>query len=203
MLKIRNYNLGNYIVPVDTINGVCLEIGGNVGSFTQKYQNHFKTIHVYEPLAKCVDIIKSKTISQKHINIFHLAGYHTTNETVEMLIHNNKDSGSTGLKGDTLNSDWTDVIETVKTISLPDMIKNLHVDEIDYCKSDCETSEYHIFLNQDLTKIKYLAMELHNQMGIDKWNELLTYIQRTHTLITGNTNWTPNQNSDLFFKRKS
>lgn len=34
-MHIKNYNLGNYIVPDDTKGGVCLEIGANVGSFTK------------------------------------------------------------------------------------------------------------------------------------------------------------------------
>ena len=199
-MNIKPYNLGNYIIPNEVKNGVCLEIGANVGSFTEKYQNYFSKIHYYEPLKECFDLIQSK-INRPHITGFNLAGYKSSNKILDMVLHSNKESGSTGLKTDTLNKDWSNQsYQQIKTISLEDMISNLGEIQIDYCKSDCETSEYHIFMNKDLTKINYLGLELHNQMGAEKWYELINYISQTHTLISGNKNWVSDQNKDLFFK---
>jgi len=201
-MNIRNYNLGNYIVPDEVKNGICLEIGANVGSFTEKYQNYFSKIHYYEPLKECFSLIQSK-INLPHIVGFNLAGYKTTGDMLEMVLHHNEDSGSTGLKTDSLNSEWGDnIIQYVKTISLKDMISNLGVDTIDYCKSDCETSEYYIFMDEDISNIKYLALEMHHQMGEEKWNRLLKHILKTHDLISGNSTHQPGSNKDLFFKRK-
>ena len=120
-----------------------------------------------------------------------------------MVLHANKDSGSTGLKTDSLNKDWSEEsYQKVTTISLEDMINQLGVDEIDYCKSDCETGEYYIFMNKDLSSIKYLGLELHSQMGDKKWFDLIDYISKTHELISGDTTYDPKSNKDLFFKRK-
>jgi FkbM family methyltransferase len=200
-MNIRKHNLGNYIVPADTENGVCLEIGANVGSFTKKYSNHFRLIHFYEPLLECFNITSEKIKDNPNIQGFNLAGYSSSDINKEMMLHRNKDSGSSALKTSAINSDWVDTIHSIKTISLPDMIKNLNVSQIDYCKSDCETAEYHIFLNQDLSKIKYIGLELHNQMGSDKWYELLDYIGNTHKLVSGNTTWKLGRNSELLFSR--
>lgn len=184
-MHIRNYNLGNYIVPDDTKGGVCLEIGANVGSFTKKYQNHFSKLHYYEPLIECFNIIQSN-INSENIQGFNLAGFSKSGEILDMVLHKNKDSGSTGLKTDALNNEWgEEIYQKIETISLEDMIKNLETDQIDYCKSDCETAEYYIFLGKDLTSINYLGLEMHHQMGIKKWNELINHINITHKLISG------------------
>ena len=42
---------------------------------------------------------------------------------------------------------------------------------------DCENSEYEILLGKDLSKIDYMAMELHWQMGESKYNELVEYLK--------------------------
>jgi FkbM family methyltransferase len=200
-MNIRKHNLGNYIVPADTKNGVCLEIGANVGSFTEKYSNHFRLIHFYEPLLECFNIVSKKVVNNQNVYGFNLAGYSSSGLIKEMMLHRNKDSGSSALKTSAINSDWVQEIQTVKTISLTDMINELNVSEIDYCKSDCETAEYHIFLNQDLSKIRYIGLELHNQMGSEKWYELLDYIQKTHKLINGDSIWRHGSNSELLFSR--
>ena len=201
-VRIRPNNLGNYIVPNDTKNGVCLEIGGNVGSFTEKYKNHFSKIHYYEPLIECYELIQSK-IDLPHVTGFNLAGYKTSNEELDMVLHANKDSGSTGLKTDSLNEDWSDKLyQKVTTISLEDMIYQLGVNEIDYCKSDCETGEYYLFLGKDLSKIKYIGLECHHQMGKTKWDELINYLTETHDLISNNKTHQKGKNKDLFFKRR-
>jgi len=44
VLNINLENLGNYIIPEETKNGICIDIGSNVGSFLKKYVNFFKTI---------------------------------------------------------------------------------------------------------------------------------------------------------------
>lgn len=202
-MNIRAYNLGKYVIPTDVNGGVCLEIGANVGSFFEKNANVFSKIHYYEPITKCYNICKDKSDKHNHITGYNLAGYSSSDLELELRLHGNKDSGSTALNTSILNKDWTEtVIQKVKTISLEDMIKKLKVSVIDYCKSDCETSEYHIFLNKDLRNIRYIAMELHNQMGIDRWNQILQHIGNTHHLVSGNTDFNTGYNRDLLFKLK-
>jgi FkbM family methyltransferase len=200
---IRDHNLGHYIVPDETSGGICLEIGANVGSFTEKYANHFSVIHYYEPLTECFNLIKEKLQRFNHIKGYNLAGYNTSGETLAMVLHHNRDSGSTGLKTDSLNKDWTDdIVQKVSTISLKDMLSKFSSSEIDFCKSDCETGEYYIFMNSDVTPINYLALEMHCQIGVEKWNALLEYLEQTHELISGDRNHTPGLNKDLLFKRR-
>lgn len=201
-MKIKEHNLGNYIVPQETKNGVCLEIGANVGSFTTKWANHFEKIYFYEPLSECFNIVQNKTKQFKNVYGYRLAGYKESGIEKKMILHKSEFSGSSGLESDTLNEDWVETIETVTTISLVDMIDKMNVKTIDYCKSDCETSEYHIFMNQDLSLIKYLGIEIHAQMGKERWNELISYIENTHNLISGNRIWSSTRNSEFLFKLK-
>lgn len=38
MAQIHSCHLGNYIVPKNTENGICVDIGGNTGQFSLKYK---------------------------------------------------------------------------------------------------------------------------------------------------------------------
>ena len=201
-MKVKKHNLGHYTVPKDTKNGVCLEIGANVGSFTTKWADHFSKIHFYEPLTECFDIVKSKTEGMINVHGFRMAGFNESGIKKHMILHKNEYSGSSGLESDTLNEDWVETIETVTTISLVDMIEKMNVKTIDYCKCDCETSEFHIFMNQDLSMIRYIGIEIHNQMGKDKWNKLINYFEKTHELVSGNRKWRNGHNSEFLFKLK-
>ena len=163
MIKIKDYNLGNYIVPHDTLHGTCIDIGCNVGSFMQKYINHFSKIVYYEPIKECYDLCANFATQHDHVCGYNLAVWKTSNELVTMLQHFNQDSG--------------------------------------YCKVDCENSEYYIFMNQKIDRIKYIGMEIHHQMGRDKQEELLSYILQTHDLISGGATYT-SYNREILFKRK-
>ena len=87
------------------------------------------------------------------------------------------------------------------TISLEDILIQCG-GNITYCKSDCETSEYHIFLNKDLTGIMYIGMEIHHQMGPQKQAELIKHILTTHDLVYGSHGYTP-FNREILFRRKN
>jgi len=41
---------------------------------------------------------------------------------------------------------------------------------------DCETSEYNILINKDLSNIEFLSIEIHWQLGKERWDELLKHI---------------------------
>jgi len=202
-MEIKKHNLGRYVVPNDTKNGVCLEIGANVGSFTEKYSSHFKLIHYYEPISECFNIVQEKLKSKNHIVGFNLAGYNSSNEYLKLVLHKSRKSGSTALKTNILNEEWSnEILEKVKTISLDDMIKNMGVNEIDYCKSDCETSEYYIFLNMNLSNIRYIGIEIHHQLGKNRWEELINYLLKTHECVSNDTNYQEGKNKEFLFKRR-
>ena len=74
--------------------------------------------------------------------------------------------------------------------------------QIDFLKCDCETSEYFIFNKKDLSKINYLAIELHHQLGPEKISELTNHIRRTHDLVYRSDSYTRGTNSECMYKRK-
>lgn len=41
---------------------------------------------------------------------------------------------------------------------------------------DCETSEYNFLMDKDLSNIKYLAVEIHWQIGRNNWYKLINHI---------------------------
>lgn len=200
---INQYNLGNYHIPSDSKGGTCIEIGANVGSFFSKHSNHFSVIHYYEPVKECFDICKKKSDKLNNVTGWNLAGYHTSNLQINLINHKQRMAGSIAVE-DLNNGDWLkdEIVATPYTISLEDIVNQFESKSIDYIKLDCENSEYHILLNKDLTPFKYIAIELHWQMGEDKWYQLLNHIKLTHNLVYGDSKWSVEQNKDLFFQRK-
>ena len=201
--NIKSHNLGNYYIPSDTKQGICLDIGANVGSFFTLNSDHFSVIHYYEPVVECYNICQEKSRELHNVTGYNLAGYHTSGLQIKLLNHKQRQAGSIAVE-DLNNGDWLEdeVVARPTSISLEDMVDRFNSKEIDYLKLDCETSEYHILLNKDLQPFRYIAMELHWQMGKDKWYELLSYIKQTHILKQGSDIWTSGKNTELFFVRK-
>ena len=178
---INEKNLGIYNVP-DNVKGVCIDIGANVGGFLKKYHNRFDVIHAYEPITILYE--KILTYDIKNVKVFNEAVADVIGET-EVVLNANNESGSSAIKltVDKVieNEEWTEtVINTVKTINLEEALKRIQKEEIDYVKMDCENSEFLILNNQDLSKIKYIGIEIHHHMGKDKWNVLKEWVSKTH-----------------------
>lgn len=207
--SIKQENLGNYIVPEEVKEGVCLEIGANVGSFTDKYKDFFGLLHYYEPITDCFNVIKQKLEASnnplRNVVGFNKACYDKSGEELEILLHINNDSGSSAVKTDLTkdHEEWKDgnVIQKVSTISLEDAIEEIG-GSVDYCKCDCETSEYYIFMGKDLSAINYIGMEVHWQMGEERQHELLKHISKTHKFVTGHAGYTYGINREILLKRK-
>lgn len=203
MININMYNLGNYIVPSDSFGGTCIDIGCNVGSFIKKYVHHFKKIYYYEPITQCYNICKDFSQNYDHIYGHNLAAWSESNKIMNIISHFNKDSGSSAVDSFILNDEWksSDVIQSIQTISLEDIVKSTGSQEITYLKCDCENSEYFIFMDKDISNIKYIGIEIHWQMGLSKQNDLLNHITKTHDLISGSKEYTL-YNREILFKRK-
>ena len=202
-INVRSYNLGLYEVPHETFGGVCLDVGANVGSFLKKYVNHFRKIHYYEPLDRCFKICQDFSKNYSHIHGFNKAGYSVSGKRLRMISHLNLDSGSCAVESELLNDDWdiNNMINCVESICLEDMIKELDEPVIDYLKMDCETSEYHILFEKDLTIFNYIGIEVHAQPGELKHSQLISHIKTTHQLVSGDATYKSNLNNELFFKR--
>jgi FkbM family methyltransferase len=178
---INEENLGNYVVPEDA-KGVCVDIGANIGGFLQQYNNKFDIIYAYEPIKVLYEKILKYNI--KNVIIYNEAVADKICET-EVVLHFNEESGSSSIKrtvDDVIeHKEWTSsVVNKVNTIDIEEVIKRTNSEEIDYMKIDCENSEYLILLKKDLSKIKYIGIEVHHQMGKTKWDELKNWVSKTH-----------------------
>jgi len=202
-VNIRKMNLGRYLVPEEVKGGVCVDIGANVGSFTEKYKDYFSLINFYEPFIGCYNVCFEKFKNNKNIIGYNEAVY--SEKTTHYLVrHENKDSGSSALNTEVVkNTGWNpeEVIQEVRCVDLETVLKRVG-GEIDFLKCDCETSEYFIFKNKDLSKINFLAIELHCQLGPEKFSELTSYIRKTHDLIYGSDSHTHGKNSECMYRRR-
>jgi FkbM family methyltransferase len=178
---INEENLGYYIVPEDA-KGVCIDIGANIGGFLKQYHEKFEVIYAYEPIKVLYEKILNYNF--KNVIIYNEAVADYFGES-EIVLHFNNESGSSSLKkvvDDIIEiKEWTNsVINKVNIIDIEEVIKRTGSENIDYMKIDCENSEYLILLNKDLSKIKYIGIEIHHQMGENKWNELKEWVSKTH-----------------------
>jgi len=202
-VTIREQNLGHYTVPEDVKGGTCVDVGANVGNFTDTHKNYFSLIHYYEPFLGCYEICL-----HKFKDIDNVIGYNEAvfSETTRhnLLKHQNSDSGSSALDTETINAEWNpeDVIQKVSCVDLDTILERIG-GHIDYMKCDCETSEYHLLMNKDLSAINYLALELHWQMGSNRFIELTNHIKKTHELMPSNCDhYRPGKNTECMYRLK-
>ena len=199
-IYIPEHNLGSYDIPSDCKKDYCVDIGGNIGDFTVLQAVNFKALHFYEPFKPCFDKIKSRTEELSNVVGFMQAVYSQDGNKIPLVAHLNHHAGSTALKTDAINEDWEDELEVVETVSLPTILERIG-GHINYLKVDCETSEYYLLINQNLEAIDYIGIELHWQIGEERYNELLKHISNTHT-TSGDTSWSSGFNKEVLFKNK-
>lgn len=207
-MNINHNNLGRYEVPKDTKGGICLEIGANVGNFFNTYKDHFRIIHYYEGVEDTFNIAQQKSEDQEHITGFREAAHSCDGKCLDIVIHTNNESGSCSVLDESRNrmSDWTDeVVSQATSVSMETVLDRLLTEsgatEVDYMKIDCECCEYEFMMNNDLSKFKYIGMELHSQPGQEKYMELLQHIQKTHD-IQGDATYRPYLNAEILCVRR-
>lgn len=198
-MKINYNNLGNYNVPSDCRNGICLDIGSNVGNFFSKHSNFFSLIHYYEPVDDNWKVCSSK--KYKNVRGFKNAVGSSDDEVVQLYVHSSQDSGSCRVNNG--HRDWTsEIVADVKTCCIETCLQRIfdesNADILDYMKIDCECSEYEFFLGKDLSMIKYIGMELHCQLGREKSKEVFDWISRTHKASV-NFSWNENRNIEMLW----
>jgi FkbM family methyltransferase len=202
MIRITQDNhLGQYTVPNECNKNVCVDVGANTGNFTVSQISVFNVIYFYEPYTPCFDTVTKRVENEKKVLGFNEAVYSEDNLKIPMIAHGNMDAGSNALKTDTINDDWKYVLDEVTTVSLETILSRAG-GHINYFKIDCETSEYHLLINKDLTPIDYIGIELHWQMGKEKYDYLISHIQKTHT-TNDNILWEYNTNKEVLFKNKN
>ena len=196
-------NLGNYLVPLEIKGGLCFDIGGNFGDFTNKYVTHFGEIYIIEPQINLYNNIVELFKDKSNIKPLNRAVWSESNIELELVHHSNTDLGSVGVKSELLNNDWTNtVVNKIKSISLEEIYEIAGDKIIDYFKVDCETSEYSLLYNKDLSKLKYIGIELHHHMGNEKYEQLTNWIKKTHELINGDESYNIGINKEVLYKLK-
>jgi hypothetical protein len=75
-------------------------------------------------------------------------------------------------------------------------------DNLDYLKIDCEGGEYDFLMNIDLSNVRYMAIEIHTQLGNDKIKELNNHLLQYFTIIN-DLNDGINMHKELTLKNKS
>lgn len=136
--------------------------------------------------------------------LFNEAVFDKSNEEMELISHPNMDSGSVCLNNDKIKvKEWTsNIVNKCKTISLEDILIRVG-GTIDYMKIDCETSEYNLLYNKDLSFIKHMGIELSWQVGEENFNNLVNHILKYfNNVYNYNLTWTIGCNIEAYFVSK-
>jgi FkbM family methyltransferase len=200
--KVNNlkYNLGQYVIPNDAKGGIAVDIGANNGCYIDQYKDFFSNIYAYEANFFLCERLNEKFKNIDNVYIFNNAVSNEDDKVLKLLAHKySDDNGSSAIQKNIKHQDWEEFICEVNSISLESIIKKYGF--IDHMKIDCETSEYEFLFNKDLKNIKYISLELHNQLGIDRYTELYNWITKTHA-ANQNVNYTYGQHQEILFTIK-
>lgn len=200
-INTLKYNLGHYIVPPDTKNGIAVDVGSNNGCFINSFKEHFSKIDAYEANFFLSEKLNEIFSELDHIKIYNKAVSAHDNNILKLLAHKySDDNGSSCIEKETQDKHWDEFICEVESISIESILKNNN-NRIDYMKIDCETSEYEFLMNKDLQNIKYIAIEMHSQLGIEKYTDLYNFICKTH-LPNQHLNYRNNAHQEILFIKK-
>jgi FkbM family methyltransferase len=175
--------------PIDVVlikkDELVLDIGANVGGFWAAWKWRFDNWHLVEPsLYNCEQIIANgykgsysrNAVGKKSGEVVKLMKYFGDGD-------NDTLSGNFGTQefvNEGNGHGWKGEYEEVLTLSFEDIVKGR---EVGLLKVDCEGAEYDFLIDADLSKVKYIVMELHNFLGVVKQKELMTHIEQTHKEI--------------------
>jgi FkbM family methyltransferase len=179
-----------HLVDIDA-NDVVIDLGCNVGGFSQAWNYRFHNILAIDASLYNVEHYKSK-----HKNkVLHKAIYSKDGEIVKlkkyMVDGNDTNSGNFSITGFVYshnNHGWGgDEYEEVETISLETILQMVG-GNIGLLKIDVEGAEVDALLNKDLSKIKYITGEFHNFLGKETQTKLFNWIENTHMELYSNGN---------------
>jgi len=200
IIKNLKNNLGQYVIPDETKNGVAIDIGCNNGCFIEKNKNFFSEIHAYEANIFLVEKLK-QIFNQEKIKIYHNAVSYADNLILKLLAHKySADNGSSCIQKELNDKHWEEFICEAPSICLESILKRCN-NSIDYAKIDCETSEYEFLINKKLDNIKFIGLELHSQLGEKKYTELYNFISETH-IPNQKLNYRHDSHQEILFIKK-
>tara|TARA_R110000772_G_scaffold17946_1_gene49815 strand:- start:56316 stop:56930 length:615 start_codon:yes stop_codon:yes gene_type:complete len=192
-----------YPVGKDIVKDLAIDIGANIGGFSMAYHNEFKEIIFFEANPLTYLITKENTKDFENVTGHNLAVSDESGKTIKLMNHINKDNGSVSCSPSITsgNKDWVEDIGVTKTTCLEDIYEMIGDRRINFLKVDCENSEYEILLGKDLSRIDHISMELHWQMGEEKYKELISYLSEFFT-IKGDTRFVVEKNTILQLNKK-
>lgn len=199
-MRINPHTLGSYEVP-DDATGVALDIGANVGNWFAKFSTQFELVHAYEPLLACFNECCAKAATRRNVHVFQ-QGISDRCRIIRMMEHARGTAGSSAVAGVPHHQKgWVKPLGRATAITLPDAIARTGGEQIDYLKVDCECSEYPALVGADLSGVKYIGIELHWQLGVDKWRKLVEHIKTTHRWRIDPV-WGKNRHNEVLAIRK-
>ena len=165
---------------------VIVDAGCNVGGFVNAWKDVLGD-NIISIDASSYNVEEFKH-NHPNNNVMHIALGAKDGEIVKLMKFTNGNgeetpSGNFGtIQFTNVNNDgWkADEYEEVETISLETILDA--TEEVALLKVDIEGAEYDFLMGKDLSRIRYITMELHNFLG-DKKFELIKWIEKTHKEI--------------------
>ena len=184
----------------------CIDIGANVGGFIEAHKDKVRNFFCVEAGSSNIEELKNNhkdLIESGRVSIIHNAVHDKSGETLSLkrlTTVGEKEFANSG-SNSVCNFDiedgcgWfeSEDFEKVSTISFDDLMKKASSffggEAIDCMKIDCEGSEYDFLINQDLSKIESIVMEIHNFLDclpsknnpeINQRYDLISHILKTH-----------------------
>lgn len=155
---------------------VAVDVGANVGAFAVVNHDKFERIICFEPCEYSFKQCLQNTSSYGNVEVYRFAVGGRSDQIVK-LKQSRFGRGSGNVS--TLDCNYWDDndFELVTTISYQDLFGWFGLGRIDYLKVDCEGGEYGFLMDQDLSLVDYLAVEIHLQLG-DKAKSLEDYFRQ-------------------------
>lgn len=173
-----------YLIPDDIDKGICVDIGANVGAFPVLYHEKFKKIYSIEPANSTFEILKQNIVDYQITNVDAYQYAVSDNDGEIVKLRHYKDDSSSGNATTLDDPIWyrDGEYEDVETISIDGILNKFKIDKIEYLKIDCEGGEYKFLMNKDLSKIKYIGIEIHLHLG-EKAKELINFLCNSFDII--------------------
>jgi len=185
-----------YELPEECKGGLCIDAGTNIGDFPINFSTRFDKYICYDVFDENIEEAIRNTSFQKElgldIEIHKRAVWDSSNQFIDVIAYVPWDTQNTDHFGNSGNvgcveydcargAGWKkeNSIGLVSTISLDTIIETYG--EINLLKVDVEGSEYQFLQNKDLSKVHWIALELHFE--VDTQLELISWINNTHTIV--------------------
>ena len=166
-----------YAPYMDNIkDGICVDVGGNIGLWTQFAAPHAKHVYTLEPSEDHYNTILYMLKHNGIENVTVLPNalshenskvdlYHSQNVTAHSLYHGMDNAGSS---------------EKVEAITFDKLVEKLGIKHINFCKLDPEGAEFAILGSEGFRKvapiIDAMVVELHSWPGIN-YNQAVTSLK--------------------------